>query len=135
MSENDVIPMDTLAKVYLKIRGKMQALTKEYEAALADLQAKRDEVAGAMRDNMKALGIKSVRTDYGTVIMSIKTRYETHDWESFHKFVVQNDAVDLLERRIAQKNMAKFLEENPDKLPPGLNSDSKYEVTVRKPTN
>jgi hypothetical protein len=127
--------MDTLAKVYLKIRARKQKLTKEYEASLADLEQQRDEIAKAMRDNMKMLGLKSVRTDYGTVIMSVKTRYETTDWESFHKFVVENDAVDLLERRIAQKNMAKYLEDNPDKLPPGLNSDSKYDVTVRKPTN
>ncbi len=135
MSEEKVIPMDTLAKVYLKIRARKQKLTKEYEASLADLEQQRDEIAKAMRDNMKMLGLKSVRTDYGTVIMSVKTRYETTDWESFHKFVVENDAVDLLERRIAQKNMAKYLEDNPDKLPPGLNSDSKYDVTVRKPTN
>jgi hypothetical protein len=135
VSEEKVIPMDTLAKVYLKIRARKQKLTKEYEASLADLEQQRDEIAKAMRDNMKMLGLKSVRTDYGTVIMSVKTRYETTDWESFHKFVVENDAVDLLERRIAQKNMAKYLEDNPDKLPPGLNSDSKYDVTVRKPTN
>jgi ribosomal protein L4 len=135
MSEEKVIPMDTLAKVYLKIRASKQKLTKEYEASLADLEQQREEIANVMRENMKMLGLKSVRTDYGTVIMSVKTRYETTDWESFHKFVVENDAVDLLERRIAQKNMAKYLEDNPDKLPPGLNSDSKYDVTVRKPTN
>jgi ribosomal protein L4 len=135
MSEEKVIPMDTLAKVYLKIRASKQKLTKEYEASLADLEQQREEIASVMRENMKMLGLKSVRTDYGTVIMSVKTRYETTDWESFHKFVVENDAVDLLERRIAQKNMAKYLEDNPDKLPPGLNSDSKYDVTVRKPTN
>lgn len=135
MENEEVVPMDTLAKVYLKIRTKMQAMTKEYETALAELQAQRDEIAGVMRDNMKALGLKSVRTEYGTVIMSVKTRYDTQDWDSFKQFVVQHNAVDLLERRIAQKNMAKFLEDNPELLPPGLNSDSKYEVTVRKPTN
>jgi hypothetical protein len=30
--------------------------------------------------------------------------------------------------------MAQFLEENPDIVPPGLNSDTEYQISVRKPT-
>jgi hypothetical protein len=45
---------------------------------------------------------------------------------------VDNNAVELLERRIHQTNMNEFLKENPDKLPPGLNVDSEYTITVRR---
>jgi hypothetical protein len=31
--------------------------------------------------------------------------------------------------------MKQFLEENPGVVPPGLNSDSEYAITVRKPTS
>jgi hypothetical protein len=41
--------------------------------------------------------------------------------------------VDLLEKRIAQINMANFLEENPNVVPPGLNSSTEYDITVTKP--
>jgi len=37
-----------------------------------------------------------------------------------------------MEKRIHQGNMRLFLEENPDLLPPGLNVDSEYTVTVRR---
>jgi len=30
--------------------------------------------------------------------------------------------------------MAQFLEENPGVVPPGLNSTSEYDISVRKPT-
>jgi hypothetical protein len=30
--------------------------------------------------------------------------------------------------------MAKFLEENPALMPPGLNSDTEFDVSVRKPS-
>ena len=73
-------------------------------------------------------------TDHGTVVLSEKTRFYTQDWESFKTFVVAQDAVDLLERRIHQGNMAKFLEENPALMPPGLNSDTEFDVSVRKPS-
>lgn len=134
MTTEDLVPMDRLAKIYLKIRTKVQLLTQDYEKQKAGLEAQKTEVANAMRDQMKALGSKSVKTEYGTVMLGVKTRYTTQDWDSFKDFCIKNNTIDLLERRIAQRNMAKWLEENPEDVPPGLNSDSEYEVTVRKPS-
>jgi len=128
------IPMDKLARVYLKIRARIQQLTQEYESEVEDLKAQQDEIKTALKDQLMALGSKSVRTDQGTVILSTKTRYFTQDWDSFKQFVTEHDALDLFERRIHQSNMAKFLEENPSLVPPGLNSDKEYDVSVRKPT-
>jgi phage tail tape-measure protein len=99
-----------------------------------ELKAVQDEVANAMKDQMKTMGVTSVRTSEGTVVLSVSTRYNTQVWDSFKKFVVEHDAVDLLEKRIAQGNMRQFLEENPGAVPPGLNSNSEYSVSVRKPT-
>jgi hypothetical protein len=134
MTTEEMIPMDRLAKIYLKIRTKTQLLTQDYEKQKAELEAQKAEVANAMRDQMKALGTKSVKTEFGTVMLGVKTRYSTQDWEAFKEFCIANNTIDFLERRIAQRNMAKWLEENPESVPPGLNSDSEYEVTVRKPS-
>ena len=128
------IPLDKLARVYRKIYTKVQELTKTYETELEELKAKQEDIKSAMKDQMLALGTNSVRTDEGTIILSQKTRYYTDDWDSFKNFVVEHDALDLFEKRIAQKNMSMFLEENPGVVPAGLNSMSEYAVTVRKPT-
>ena len=37
------------------------------------------------------------------------------------------------DKRLNQKNVRQYLEENPDKLPKGLNSDSSYTLSVRRP--
>ena len=129
------LPMDKLAKVYRKIRDHIQTITKEHETEVAALKAQQDEIANAMREQMKALGVKSVRTEHGTVTMSMKTRYMSQDWDAFKTFMVENNALDLVERRISQLNMATFLKENPDNIPPGLSSESEYAITVKKPTN
>ena len=131
---NETIPLDKLAKVYRKISSKVQELTQEYETELEGLKAQQEEIKNAMKDQMLALGVGSVRTEGGTISLSQKTRYYTDDWDSFKQFVVEHDALDLFEKRIAQKNMATFLEENPGVVPAGLNSMSEYAVTVRKPT-
>jgi len=128
------IPLDKLARVYRKIYTKVQELTKKYETELEELKAKQEEIKSAMKDQMLSLGTNSVRTDEGTIILSQKTRYYTDDWDSFKNFVVEHDALDLFEKRIAQKNMSMFLDENPGVVPAGLNSMSEYAVTVRKPT-
>jgi hypothetical protein len=46
----------------------------------------------------------------------------------------QYDALDLVQQRISQLNMKRFLEENPGVVPPGLNSMTEYGISVRKPT-
>jgi len=134
-TESETIPLDRLAKIYRKIRDEITALTQEYDSKVEALKAQQDEIKNAMKDMMKTMGVKSVRTAQGTVVMSVKTVYDTNDWDSFKKFVIEHDAVDLLQKRIAQLNMKQFLEENPGLVPPGLNSNAEYDISVRKPTN
>lgn len=130
----ELVPLDKLAKIYRKIKAEIDLLTQEYDDKIERLKAQQDEVRFAMKDQMRAMGVNSVRTANGTVSMVTKTRYTTQDWDSFKKFVVEHDVVDLLQKSIAQTNMARFLEENPGLVPPGLNSTSEFEIRVTKPT-
>ena len=132
--EEEAIPLDKLVKIYRKLRARMTQLTQEYDTQAEILTAQQDEIKNAIKEQMKAMGVTSVRTTEGTAVMSVKTRYTTQDWDSFKKFMIEHEAIDLLEKRIAQTNMAQFLEENPGVVPPGLNSASEYDISVRKPT-
>jgi len=134
MDQESAVPLDKLAHVYRKIREKIDALTKEYDTQVETLKAQQEEIKFAMKDQMKTMGVKSVQTTYGTVSLVTKTRYSTQDWDSFKRFVIEHEVVDLLEKRIAQTNMANFLEENPTLVPPGLNSMTEFDITVRKPS-
>jgi hypothetical protein len=131
---DEAVPLDKLAKVYRRIRDRIAVLTQEYDTQVEQLKAQQDEVKNAMKEHLKALGASSVNTPQGTVIMGTKTRYSTDDWDSFKEFVKTEDALDLFERRIHQGNMKLFLEDNPGKLPPGLNSMQEYDISVRKPS-
>ncbi|NBS70369.1 hypothetical protein EBT31_15870 [bacterium] len=128
------VPLVKLARVYRKMQARVQELTKAYETEVEAIKAQQDQLKTAMKDQMLASGMKSVNTEAGTVVLSTSTRYSTTDWDSFKEFIKQHDAIDLLEKRIAQKNMSMFLEENPGVLPEGLNSFTEYNISVRKPT-
>ena len=124
--EVEPIPLDKLVAIHAKIKAKQAALDKE----LADLEEQRNEVRMAIKDQMKVLGLTSVKTSHGTVSLTKTTRYNTQDWDSFKNFVLEHQVVDLLEKRISQSNMAQFLEENPGVVPPGLNAVTGFDIRV-----
>ena len=126
------IPVEKLVKVYLKMRDTLNAMRKEYESEERMLEEKMAQVKGALLEYCKEQNVESVRTTEGLFYRGVHTRYWTSDWESMGKFVVSHNAPELLEKRIHQGNMKQFLDENPDLLPPGLNVDSEYTVTVRR---
>ena len=132
--EDTDIPLDKLVKIYRKIKMEIDTLTQEYDTKIEVLKGQQDEVKFEIKDQMKALGVSSVKSPFGTVSMMLKTRYNTNDWSSFKDFILEHSAVDLLEKRVAQTNMAQFLEENPGVVPPGLNSVSEFEIRITKPT-
>lgn len=126
--EVEGLTLDKLVKIHGKIKARIEAL----DAEVAALDEQRTEVRLAIKDLMKAQGLKTVNTTSGTVSLVTKTRYNTQDWDSFKTFVIEHQVVDLLEKRIAQSNMATFLEENPGLLPPGLNSITEFDIRVTK---
>ena len=131
---DETIPMDRLAKVYIKIRNKKADLTREYDTEVAALDAQLDKISSVMKEQLRALDILSAKTEYGTVSIITKTKYVAQDREAMKQFIIDHQAIDLLEMRIAQLNMKKFLEENPGVVPTGLNILSEITISVRKPT-
>ena len=132
--EDTDIPIDKLVKIYRKIKMEIDTMTQEYDTKLEVLKGQQDEIKFEIKDRMKAMGVTSVMSPFGTVSMRTSTTYTTNDWASFKDFVLEHGAVDLLFKRIAQANMAQFLEENPGVVPPGLNSVTEFNIVVTKPT-
>ena len=127
------VTMDRLTRVYIKMRDKLALLSRTYEEEEALIKAQQAEVSAAMKDIIQKAGGTGMKTEYGTVALKTSTRYYTQDWEAMYRFLIDNDAVHLLEKRIAQKNMSEFLDSNPGMVPPGLNTMSEITVSVTKP--
>jgi len=123
---------EKLTRVYLKIRDKKAQLSSDFKRQEEDLNQKLDKVKAALLDYCKEQGIESVKTSEGLFYRSVKTRYWTSDWEAMHKFVMEHDVPEFLEKRLNQTNVRTFLEENPETVPKGLNVDSEYIISVRK---
>jgi hypothetical protein len=119
---------EKLAKIYVKIRDKRRELEKQ----VAELKEQQDVVASQLLEICKAEGAQTIRTQFGTVSRRITKNYWTSDWDSFFKFLKENDAFSLMHQRINSTNMAQYLEENPDLHPPGLNADVNQTIVIVK---
>jgi hypothetical protein len=122
------INTEKLAKIYVKIRDKRRELEKQ----VAELKEQQDLVGSQLLEICKAEGAQTIRTQFGTVSRRITKNYWTSDWDSFFKFLKENDAFSLMQQRINSTNMAQFLEENPDLHPPGLNADVNQTIVIVK---
>lgn len=122
------IPAEKLVKVYLK----MKAAKADLEAQVKKIDAQMDQVKAGLLGYLKAQNLETARTSEGLFYRSIRKRFTTNNWEAMGKFVLEHQVPELYEKRLHQGNMQQFLEEHPDLLPPGLNVDSEYQITVRK---
>jgi hypothetical protein len=126
------VPVEKLVKVYLKMNAKHSEMKAAYEAEEKVLKEQMVKIKQALLTYCKEQNVESVRTGEGLFYRNVQTRYWTNDWDAMGKFVVAQGVPELLEKRLHQGNVKQFLEENPDVLPPGLNVDSEYTITVRK---
>ena len=125
------VPLEKLTRIYIKMRDKKAELGNQ----AVKLENDMGTVKTAILNHMKSLGVESLRTEAGTVYRTVRSQYSTSDWESMGKFILEHGVPELLEKRIQQTNMRVFLEENPDLLPPGLNSNMEYSVTIKRSRN
>lgn len=132
MSEETTVPLDKLTKAYIKMRDERVAQKQEFEARDAIIADQMKLLEEEMLNVCKLTNASSIRTEHGTVIRQVKSRYWTNDWDSMYTFIKENAAFGLLEKRLHQTHMKEFLSENPDKLPMGLNVESEYTITVRR---
>jgi hypothetical protein len=126
------IPLPKLTRAYLKIKEERDRLSAEHREADERLVSKQNKIKSALLDYLKENDIKSVKTDAGTFYRTVKQKYWTSDWESMHEFILEHEVPEFLDKRLNQKNVREFLEENPDLLPKGLNVDAEFALTIRK---
>ena len=124
---------EILVETYLTIRRKRETLKAEYESQDGDLKRDMEQIEAALLDICNTTNVNGLRTQHGTVTRQVKDRFFCTDWDNFKKFIETEGSIDLLERRIHQKNFKEFMAERKgDGLPPGVNALREYDITVRK---
>lgn len=125
---------DALAEEFIKLRDAKKRLDDIYEQKKEVFETRMREITNELTLLCEEQNASSIRTTHGTIIRSVTTDYSTSDWDAMHNLVIKYQAPYLLWKRINNSAMKEFLDAHPEEYPPGLRIDSKYTVTVRRPT-
>lgn len=125
--------IDELVNIYLTIRNAREKIKSDYETAdkamKDDLSVIEQELLAVCNDT----NTNGFKTSGGTVTRKLNERFYCNDWDNFRTFVLEHQAVELLERRIHQGNFKEFLAGHESEgLPPGVNVMREYGIVVRK---
>jgi hypothetical protein len=127
---------DQLVETFITLRNERDRMRNEWEAEDAKIKEEMTTLDQALISICKEANATSIKTDKGTVIRKLNERFFCSDWDNFRDYVLEHQALELLERRIHQGNFKEFIaEREAEGLPPGVNVMREYGVTVRKPTS
>ena len=126
---------DELVRVYIKIRDTIRAKEAAHKEQIATMKEDFERVGAELLEHCKDNNVTSVTTEFGTFFRTVRVKNWTSDWAAMYRFIQEQDAAHVLEKRINTKAMKEFLEDNPESLPVGLHSEKAYAIQVRKPTS
>lgn len=130
MSEQ--IAIDTLVKIYVKIRDAKSAAKKEHDKVDADFNEKLATVSTELKARAQAEGVEGFKTEFGTVYLSETMKTSCADWGVFGEFLKEHDPLEFLEKRISATAIKDYMKENEGQLPPGVNVFKEIEARVRR---
>ena len=126
---------EQLVEAYIAIRNQRDVILREYEQQDSSLKVEMSKIEAALLDVCNGINADSIKTGHGTVMRKLNERFFCQDWDNFYKFVLDNGAPQLLERRIHQGNFKEFMGDHADDgLPPGINVMREFGISVRKAT-
>jgi hypothetical protein len=135
MNDEVEVNLEELVQTYLTIRKEREILSRQFDEKDAELEADMKSLEQVMLAQCNKINADSIRTPNGTVIKSMKESFVCGDWDNFKQFVLDNQAVELLQQRIHQTNFKEFMANHEGEgLPPGISSMREVTITVRKPT-
>ena len=127
---------DELVETFITLRNERDRMRNEWEEKDAVIKEDMTKLEQALLSICNEANATSIKTDKGTVIRKLNERFFCSDWDNFRDYVLEHQALELLERRIHQGNFKEFIaEREAEGLPPGVNVMREYGVTVRKPTS
>ena len=81
-----------------------------------------------------AEGVTSFKTAHGTAFVTTNDYANVADWDAVLAFVKENEAYDMLEKRVSKNAVRGYIDEHKT-VPSGVNYGTRIDVNVRKPAN
>ena len=122
---------EELVADFIEMRRARETLKAEYEMEDAEMKDAMEQIKAALLAICNETNTNGLKTSSGTVTRQVKERFFCTDWDAFKNFIETEASIDLLDRRISQKNFKEFMEGR-EGLPVGINAMREYDIVIRK---
>lgn len=127
------LTIEQAISAYVKLREKKAQIEAKAKADTKPVVDTMDKIEAYLKEQADLLGVQSFKTDSGTAFLTTSERANVANWDEVLKFILENEAFDMLEKRVNKTAVREYLSAN-QAVPPGVNYGTSIEVSVRKPT-
>lgn len=129
---SQTIDIGTYIAKYLQLRDKIKAIKDRHKEELAPYNEAKDMLEAMFLKHLIAVGSDSSATKgVGTVYRTTKRSATIQDQTEFRKFVIDNNAWDLVDLKANAPAVADFIDQS-SAPPPGVNYSEHVEIGVRR---
>jgi hypothetical protein len=127
------INVDDVIATYMKLRYQKEIIEAGIKEEVATIKAKMEKLEAWIKEQADAQGVTSFKTKHGTAFLTTTDYANVADWDAVLDFIRENDAYDMLEKRISKMAVRGYIDLNKS-VPAGVNYGTKLEVNIRKPS-
>lgn len=131
MEPKPSLDIDKRVSQYIQLRDMIKREDDAHKERMKPKRELLERLNGVLLELVNQAGGNGVRTDYGTVYRTEKKSASIADGDAFMRFVIGNEAWDLLDRKANVTAVQDFIEEN-KAPPPGINFNTTFVVGVRR---
>jgi hypothetical protein len=114
------------------LRDAMAALKAKYEAEHQKLKDQWDKGEAWLMNELQTSGATGLKFECGSVIQTTTMQASIGDWGALTRFIVENNEVELLQKRISTTALKTYLEAAGDQLPPGIKVTNIRGISIRR---
>jgi len=127
------VTVDAVIKKYMKLREEKTAVEAEIKERVDKIKADMAKLEAFLKAKMDADGLTSFKSEHGTAFLTTTDFANVEDWDAVLRFIREEDAFDMLEKRVSKTAVRGYIEANKE-VPPGIKYGTKLDINVRKPT-
>jgi len=126
------LTVDQVISTYLKLRNKKESIEAETKDKVKGIKDQLLKLEAWLKERADADGVTSFKTEHGTAFLTTTDYANVADWDAVLSFIQENDAYDMLEKRVSKTAVRGYIEANKS-VPAGVNYGTRIDVNVRKP--
>jgi hypothetical protein len=127
------LTVDKVVAGYLTLRQQKEDIEREAGEKINAIKAKMVKIESWLLEQANAQGVTSFKTNHGTAFVTTTDFANVADWDAVLTYIKENEAFDLLERRVSKTAVRGYIEAR-GAVPSGVNYGTKLDVNIRRPT-